>query len=94
MKNKDYFYDHVAYLGAREANPRTVLKHLFCLQYLTHGLGSTDAKKATKEEIMGTLALVNSSSLSARTKSGIDVVKKAFYKHLMSEDVAYPHVVA
>ncbi len=86
---------HLAHMRARGLNARTLEKHLYCMKQF---LGMLDRKvileKATKEDIEKAIAKIEGTKLALETKRHTEAVVKAFYKHLLGEDIYYPKQVA
>lgn len=85
---------HVAFLRARDANVKTVYKHLFALEKFLNVLGRKDVSKADKEDIEAAISKINAMGLADETKRNIRTLVKQFYKHLLGEDSFYPRQVA
>ncbi|OJI07167.1 MAG: hypothetical protein BK997_03700 [Candidatus Micrarchaeum sp. ARMAN-1] len=92
--NKAAIDGHLSYMRARGVDPKTMIKHLYCLDWFFKCLKKVDVRKATREDIERAMGGIESSDLSAETKRDIRAVVKAFYKHLLGEDMAYPKQVA
>ncbi len=93
--NREYIRKHVDYLKARGADPRTIEKHLYCLEKFLLALDpKVNVKTATREDIERAFGKIGDLKLAIETKQGIRTKVKAFYKHAFGEDIYYPKVVA
>lgn len=99
--NKGYIQDYVEHLKARGANLKTIHKHLYSVEFLLNCIGSTvDLKQATKKDIERVVAKVevakrqDGSAYTDEHKVRTRTIIKAFYKHLLGEDMYYPLQVA
>ncbi len=92
--NKEAIDNHLSYMRARGVDPKTLIKHLYCLDWFFRCLERVNVAKADRTDIERAMAKVEGSSLSTETKRDIRAVVKAFYKHLLGDDLAYPKQVA
>jgi len=93
--NKKAIAAHVSFLFARGANIRTVIKHQYCLIKFFGVLGkNVDVRKATKLDLERAMGGIERSEMAPETKRNIKSITKAFYKHLLGDDLFYPPQVA
>ena len=92
--NKKAVHDLIAFLQAKDSDPKTIVKHLYSFEKFLDALDGIDVRKATKEDIERAMARINATKLAEWTKSSIKVVVKAWYKHFVGEDLYYPKQVA
>lgn len=92
--NRKAIDDHVSWLRARDSNPRTVLKHLYCLnKFLATVDRKEDLRKLDKRGMEKAMSKLNTMQLSEETKRDVKAVVKQFYKHLLGDDEFYPSPV-
>ncbi|MFI5412290.1 MAG: tyrosine-type recombinase/integrase, partial [Candidatus Micrarchaeales archaeon] len=86
--------NHIRVMKARDADIKTVYKHLFALEYFLKALGKVDVNKATREQLETAISEINVLPLADETKRDIKAITKGFYKHLLGEGLYYPPQVA
>jgi site-specific recombinase XerD/ribosomal protein L40E len=96
-KNKEYVRDYIDHMKARGANVKTIHKHLYSIEFLLKVLGNRiDLKKADKKDLECVVAQVEAAKREDGTeytsehKVRTRTIIKAFYKHLLGDDLFYP----
>ncbi|MDE1810668.1 MAG: tyrosine-type recombinase/integrase, partial [Candidatus Micrarchaeota archaeon] len=93
-ENKSALENHINFLRARGADPKTVLKHLYCMKKFLPALGGVDCREADRQDIERAMAKIEALSIGSETKRNVKSIIKAFYKHMLGEDLYYPKQVA
>ncbi len=99
--NKKHVEDYIEHQKAKGADLKTIHKHLYAIGFLLDAIGSKmDLKKATKKDIEKVVAM----SEVAKREDGTEyseehrvrtrTIIKAFYKHLLGNDLFYPEQVS
>ena len=97
-ENRKHIEEHVAFLHSSGKNERTVLKHLYCLRKILEAtakekLQNLDLAKATRQDLQRIIAHIETSEMASETKRNVKSITKAFYKHMLGEDLYYPQPV-
>ncbi len=89
--NKSYMLSHVAHLHANSADPKTVSLHLYYFRRFVENVNpKLDLKRATKADIEVAIVNIEALPVSAGIKQKVKIFIKAFYKHLLGDDLFYP----
>lgn len=99
--NIGYVEDYIEHQKAKGADLKTIHKHLYAIGFLLDVIGGRmDLKKSTKKDIERVVAM----SEVAKREDGTEyseehrvrqrTIVKAFYKHLLGNDLFYPEQVA
>jgi len=87
---KKHMGDYVDFMRARGLTDRTISKNLYCVAVFLKTVGRKELSKLTKDDIMHSMATVEKTEYSPKTKQNIKVSVKPFYKHLLGNDEVYP----
>ena len=81
------------HMKANGLTDRTINKNLYCLATFLKTIGSKDVLKLTKADIEKSMATLERSAYSAKTKQNVKITVRAFYKYLLGEDEYFPPLV-
>ena len=81
------------HMKANGLTDRTINKNLYCLATFLKTIGSKDVLKLTKADIEKSMATLERSAYSAKTKQNVKITVRAFYKHLLGQDEYFPPIV-
>ena len=85
--------EYAEYMKANGLTDRTINKNLYCLATFLKTIGSKDVLKITKEDMERSMATLERSAYSAKTKQNVKITVRAFYKHMLGEDEYFPPLV-
>lgn len=92
--NKKLIVDFIVFLQARNAKPRTIMKHVYFYQKILEALDpKTELLKADRKEMERVAARINSLSVGELTKANIKITLKMIFKHFVGQDEYCPPVV-
>jgi site-specific recombinase XerD len=81
------------HMKANGLTDRTINKNLYCLATFLKTIGSKDVLKLSKADIEKSMATLERSAYSAKTKQNVKITVRAFYKHLLGQDEYFPPIV-
>ncbi|MGC8694571.1 MAG: tyrosine-type recombinase/integrase [Candidatus Micrarchaeia archaeon] len=85
--------EYVQFMRANGLSDRTINKNLYCLSNFLETIGSKDILKLDKSDIENSMAMIERTRYSAKTKQNIKITVRAFYKHMIGKDEYYPENV-
>ena len=85
--------EYAEYMKANGLTDRTINKNLYCLATFLKTIGSKDVLKLTKADIEKSMATLERSAYSAKTKQNVKITVRAFYKHMLGQDEYFPPIV-
>ena len=84
---------YMDFMRARGLSDRTISKNMYCMAVFLKTVGTKDLKALTKDDLMHSMAAIEKTKYSVKTKQNIKISVKAFYKHLLGDDEIYPQQV-
>ncbi len=92
--NREHVRAYISFMEANGKDTKTIIKHLYSLRHFLKLMAPrVNLKKATRKDIEKALVGLNSTGLGTQTRNDIMKVIKAFYKHVLGEDLYYPPCV-
>ena len=82
--------EYTNFMRANGLSDRTISKNLYCLATFLKTIGSKDLLTLTKQDIMASMAMLERTAYSAKTKQNVKITVKSFFKHAAGEDEYYP----
>lgn len=85
--------EYAQYMKANGLTDRTINKNLYCLATFLKTIESKDVLKLSKADIEKSMATLERSAYSAKTKQNVKITVRAFYKHMLGQDEYFPPLV-
>ena len=90
---KKAIFEYAQYMRANGLTDRTINKNLYCLSTFLTTIGNKDVLKLGKADIEKSMAMIERTKYSAKTKQNIKITVRAFYKHMLGNDEYFPENV-